>query len=97
GAPVEVSAAICASWARYAEGSDEQGAPFTIVDRYATELQQVASSQAADPLAFVRQEQFFGTVATDSRFTGHYLAALKSLHERGAKETVRRLAAHEAL
>lgn len=97
GAPVEVSAAICASWARYAEGSDEQGALFTIVDRFATELQQVASSHATDPLAFVRQEQFFGTVATDSRFTGHYLAALKSLHERGAKETVRRLAAHEAL
>lgn len=97
GAPVEVSAAICASWARYAEGSDEQGAPFAIVDRFATELQQVASSHAADPLAFVRQEQFFGTVATDSRFTRHYLAALKSLHERGARETVRRLAAHEAL
>ncbi len=97
GAPVEVSAAICASWARYAEGNDEHGDPFTIVDRFATDLQQVASSQATDPLAFVRQEQFFGTVATDSRFTRPYLAALNSLHEHGAKETVRRLAAHEAL
>ena len=97
GAPVEVSAAICASWARYAEGSDEQGAPLTIVDRFAAQLQQVANSQAADALAFVRQEQFFGPLAEDSRFTGHYLTALASLHEQGAKETVRRLAAHEAL
>ncbi|WP_101641938.1 mannitol dehydrogenase family protein [Brevibacterium antiquum] len=97
GAPVEVSAAICASWARYAEGSDEQGAAFTIVDRYGEELQQVARSQAEDALAFVRQEQFFGTLVDEPRFTGHYLAALASLHERGAKETVRRLAAHEKL
>ena len=97
GAPVEVSAAICASWARYAEGSDEQGAPFIIVDRFAAQLQQVATSQAADALAFVQQAQFFGTLADESRFTEHYLAALDSLHERGAKETVRRLAAHERL
>ncbi|SMY02975.1 mannitol 2-dehydrogenase [Brevibacterium antiquum CNRZ 918] len=97
GAPVEVSAAICASWARYAEGSDEQGAAFTIVDRFGEELQQVARSQAEDALAFVRQEQFFGTLVDEPRFTGHYLAALASLHERGAKETVRRLAAHEKL
>lgn len=97
GAPVEVSAAICASWARYAEGRDEQGAALRIVDRYANELQQVAQAQAADPLAFVRQEQFFGPIADDPRFTSAYLAALESLHARGAKETVRRLAAHEEL
>ncbi|GAA1562879.1 mannitol dehydrogenase family protein [Brevibacterium picturae] len=97
GAPVEVAAAICASWARYAEGRDEQGAALHIVDRYAEELQRVAQSQAADPLAFVRQVQFFGPLADDPRFTSAYLAALGSLHARGAKETVRRLAAHEEL
>ncbi|MDN6133301.1 mannitol dehydrogenase family protein [Brevibacterium sp.] len=97
GAPVEVAAAICASWARYAEGSDEQGAAFTIVDRFAEELQRVAKAQSADPLAFVRQGQFFGPVANDSHFAGPYLAALRSLHERGAKETVRRIAVHEKL
>src|SRR5699024_5887709 len=39
GHPVEVAAAICASWARYAEGHDETGGRFTIVDRYAEQLQ----------------------------------------------------------
>ena len=97
GHPIEVAAAICASWARYAEGHDETGGRFTIVDRYAERLQEVAGAQAEDPLAFVRQEQFFGGLAEEPRFTAPYLAALTSLHERGAKETVRRLAAHEPL
>lgn len=50
-----------------------------------------------DPLAFVRQDRFFGTLADDVDFTEPYLAALGSLHERGAAETARRLAAHEEL
>lgn len=97
GAPVAVSAAICASWARYAEGDDENGARFTIVDRYADRLQEVAGTQADDPLAFIAQAQFFGSLAEDHRFTEPYLRALRSLHERGAKETLRRLAGHEDL
>src|SRR5699024_1412575 len=97
GHPVEVAAAICASWARYAEGHDETGGRFTIVDRYAEQLQTVAATQAEDDLAFVRQEQFFGHLADQPRFTEPYRAALASLHERGAKETARRLAAPEPL
>lgn len=97
GHPVEVAAAICASWARYAEGHDETGGSFTIVDRCAERLQEVAGTQETDPLAFLRQEQFFGGLAEEPRFTEPYLAALTSLHERGAQETVRRLAAHEPL
>ncbi|WP_262775402.1 hypothetical protein [Brevibacterium permense] len=97
GHPIEVAAAICASWARYAEGHDETGGRFTIVDRYAKELQAVAATQEDDPLAFVRQEQFFGPLVEESRSTEPYLKALTSLHERGAKETARRLAVHEEL
>lgn len=97
GAPVEVSAAICASWARYDEGVDEAGAPIDVVDRYADELMAAAARQREDPLAFVRSEQFFGDLASREGFARPYLAALASLHERGAKETIRRLAAREAL
>jgi mannitol 2-dehydrogenase len=35
GRDVTLSAAIVASWARYAEGVDEQGEPITVVDRLA--------------------------------------------------------------
>lgn len=97
GAPVEVSAAICASWARYDEGVDEQGDPIDVVDRFASELRAAAARHSEDPLAFVRLEQFFGDLATREEFAAPYRAALASLHDRGAKETVRRLAAREAL
>ncbi|MGO3152637.1 MAG: mannitol dehydrogenase family protein [Galactobacter sp.] len=97
GAPVEVSAAICASWARYDEAVDETGAPIDVVDRFADELKAVAAAQGEDPLAFVSQERFFGDLAGQARFTQPYLAALALLHADGAKETVRRLAGHETL
>ena len=97
GAPVEVSAAICASWARYAQGSDEQGGDFDIVDRFAKQLQEIAAAEMTEPLAFIKQENFFGRLAQDPDFTQPYLAALSCLYEKGAAETVRRLAAHEAL
>lgn len=97
GDPVEVSAAICASWARYAEGTDETGGSFDIVDRFAAQLQTIAASQADHPLVFVEQEDFFGPLAKNPHFARPYLAALSSLHDKGATETVRRLAAHEEL
>lgn len=97
GASIEVSAAICASWARYAEGIDEQGNAIKVVDRYTAEVTAVARTQEEDPLAFVRQEQFFGDLAARPGFTEPYLTALASLHTRGAAETVRRLGDGEAL
>jgi mannitol 2-dehydrogenase len=97
GVPVPVSAAICASWARYAEGTGENGEAIGVVDRFAEDIRDVASRQAEDPLAFVRQDRFFGDLADREEFTGGYLAALGALHRYGAAEVVRRLADHEAL
>ena len=44
GRDVTLSAAV-ASWARYAEGVDEQGEPIEVVDRLADALQQIAARQ----------------------------------------------------
>lgn len=49
------------------------------------------------PKWLVRQEQFFGPLSEESRFSEPYLKALTSLHERGAKDTARSLAAREEL
>ena len=46
GRPVALSAAIVASWARYAEGVDESGEPIEVVDQFAEELVPLARSQA---------------------------------------------------
>lgn len=93
GRDIALSAAIVASWARYAEGVDESGNPIEVVDRVADQVRAAAAAQRQDPLAFLRQHDLFGDVAQDPRFTEPYLAALHSLHERGALATLKELTA----
>ncbi len=92
GRDVTLSAAVVASWARYAEGVDEQGEPIKVVDRLADTLQQIAAQQREDPLAFVKNQELFGHLATEPAFTEPYLNALNSLHTRGARATLEALA-----
>lgn len=87
------SAAIVASWARYAEGVDEDGAPIVVVDRLRDELVPLALAQREDPLAFLSNRTLFGTLADEPRFVRAYLDALESLIARGAHSTVVDLAA----
>ncbi len=93
GGEIDVSAAIVASWARYAEGVDEDGEPIEVVDRIAEERMAAASRQSEDPLAFVRNPDLFGDLADQPRFAEAYLRALESLHTKGAAATVAELAA----
>jgi mannitol 2-dehydrogenase len=88
GGEVARSAAVVASWARYAEGVDEQGAPIQVVDRLADRLTAAARRQREDPLAFLADRELFGDLVDDERFTTPYLAALASLHEVGARATL---------
>ncbi|MEY4310114.1 MAG: hypothetical protein RLZ71_40 [Actinomycetota bacterium] len=92
GGEVTLSAAIVASWARYAEGVDEQGAPINVVDPLKDQLIPIARSQRENPLAFIQNKALFGSLAEDPRFTEPYLAALNSLFEKGAKATFDELA-----
>ena len=85
---VTLSAAIVASWARYAEGVDEQGEPINVVDPLKDELIPIALSQRENPLAFIQNKQLFGNLSENEKFTAPYLAALESLFTRGAHETV---------
>ncbi len=88
GRDVTLSAAVVASWARYAEGVDELGEPIKVVDRLADTLQQTAAQQRVDPLAFVKNRELFGDLATEPGFTEPYLNALNSLHTAGARATL---------
>ena len=90
---VTLSAAVVASWARYAEGKDEQGEPIKVVDRLAETLQRIAAQQRDDVLAFVKNRELFGDLATEPAFTEPYLETLHWLHTRGARATLEGLAA----
>jgi mannitol 2-dehydrogenase len=92
GRPIRISAAIVASWARYAEGVDESGQPIQVVDRLADTLVPTARAQRTDPSAFLRNRELFGDLVDDERFVSAYQQALHSLHGRGARATVADLA-----
>ncbi|MEU4696237.1 mannitol dehydrogenase family protein [Nonomuraea dietziae] len=92
GGPVTRAAAVVASWARYAEGSDESGEPIVVVDRLGDRLMAAARAQRQRPTAFIEDRELFGDLADDERFVAPYLRALESLHAEGARATVRWLA-----
>ncbi|WP_102143302.1 mannitol dehydrogenase family protein [Mycobacterium hubeiense] len=91
GAPVRLSAATVASWARYAEGVDEEGRPIDVQDQLAQMLVPLARSQHENPLAFIQNTAVFGDLASHPRFVEAYLWALESLHTDGARATLQRL------
>jgi mannitol 2-dehydrogenase len=82
------SAAIVASWARYAEGVDEQGDPIEVVDRQRERLMTLAARQHDEPLAFLTNRELFGDLIEHERFVAAYRSALRSLHEQGARATL---------
>ncbi|MDQ2815424.1 MAG: mannitol dehydrogenase family protein [Actinomycetota bacterium] len=91
GGEIRRSAAVVASWARYAEGTDEQGEPIEVVDRLADSLVPLARRQGADPEAFIANRQLFGDLVDDDRFRAAYLSSLASLHAHGARATLESL------
>jgi mannitol 2-dehydrogenase len=91
GGPVQLSAATVASWARYAEGVDEQGEPIHVQDPLADTLVPLARSQREKPTAFIENTAVFGDLASQPRFVEAYLWALDSLHRDGARATLEKL------
>jgi mannitol 2-dehydrogenase len=91
GGEIKRSAAVVASWARYAEGVDEQGEPIEVVDRLADSLMRLARRQREDPDAFIANRDVFGDLVDDKRFVTAYRSALASLHQRGARATLESL------
>ena len=92
GRDVRLAAAVVASWARYAEGVDEEGQPIEIVDRLADQLKAIAGTQGTDPTAFIANRELFGDLIDEPAFVEPYVATLNSLRTRGARATLEALA-----
>ncbi|WP_037184101.1 mannitol dehydrogenase family protein [Rhodococcoides fascians] len=91
GGDIRLSTAVVASWARYAEGVDEQGQPIEIVDQLADTLIPIARKQHDDPTAFIANRTVFGDLIDNERFVTEYRTQLDSLHSEGARATLERL------
>jgi mannitol 2-dehydrogenase len=88
GGPITRSAAVVASWARDAEGVDENGAPHELDDDLAPQLQTAARRQRRHLTAFLDGNRaVFGDLADDPRFTAVYRSILRSLLDRGVRKT----------
>jgi mannitol 2-dehydrogenase len=88
GGAVRLSAAVCASWARYDEAIDEHGDAITVVDRFADELIGLAQAQRQDKTIFIRNEVLFGDLAGYPDFADAYVETLDSLFDRGSATTL---------
>jgi mannitol 2-dehydrogenase len=84
--------AVVASWARYAEGVDEEGEPIDVVDQLKETLVPLARRQRTEPLAFIANRDVFGDLVDNERFVMAYRSVLASLHDRGARATLEELA-----
>lgn len=93
GGEIKRSAAVVASWARYAEGVDEQGEAIDIVDRLREPLMAIATNNRTYPAAFAENRELFGDLADQPRFLNAYLKTLTSLHELGTRATLEALVA----
>ncbi|HJY96540.1 MAG TPA: mannitol dehydrogenase family protein, partial [Streptosporangiaceae bacterium] len=91
GGEIRRSAAVVASWARYAEGFDEAGQPIEVVDRLRDTLMRLARRQYEDPDAFIANREVFGDLVDQKPFVSAYRSALTSLHQRGARATLESL------
>ena len=88
GGPISHATAIVASWARYAEGVDEQGAPIEIVDRLADQVTAAARAYPQDPFAPLGIGQLFGDLVENERFQEVYGRISRQIHEDGAARTL---------
>jgi mannitol 2-dehydrogenase len=88
GGEIRRSAAVVASWARYAEGIDEHGEPIEVVDRLSSELVAIAQQQRERPLAFIENQSLFGDLAGNARFAAAYREALDQMHEVGTHRAI---------
>lgn len=88
---VRLAAATVASWARYAEGTNEWGEPFEVVDQLADSLVPIARTQYENPTAFIEITAVFGDLAQQPAFVQAYRWALESLHHKGARATLEAL------
>jgi mannitol 2-dehydrogenase len=88
GGEIRRSAAVVASWARYAEGFDEAGQPIEVVDRLRDTLMRLARRQYEDPDAFIANREVFGDLVDQKPFVSAYRSALTSLHQHGARATL---------
>lgn len=80
-------ALIVATWARFMEGSDDNGRPSPITDKREAELTEAALADRENPGVFL-DHPIFGGLGSESGFRAEYVAAKQTLLDEGVRAAV---------
>ncbi|RZU32146.1 mannitol dehydrogenase family protein [Blastococcus saxobsidens] len=90
GGPIDLAVLAVAAWARYAGGTDEDGAPIPVVDARLARLAPLLRQPDGDRLAVLAVGEIFGDLGADERFRRSYARAAELLDRFGAREATAR-------
>jgi mannitol 2-dehydrogenase len=88
GTPLDGLALSQALWARMCAGTREDGSIIEPNDPVWDGLQTAAAAAKADPQAWLRQRQFYGDIADDTRFATAFARWLRQLYAQGVEATL---------
>lgn len=89
GGPIEGLALELALWCRYCAATTQDGAPITVEDALAGQLEAAALAARAEPAAFLRLEAVFGDLGENMRLVQAFSRQLDSLWTNGVRATLR--------
>jgi len=82
GGSIKFATLVIAAWCYYSDKQvDQNEQPLEIIDAMQNELHSAASATSSDPLAFIKHEELFGTLAENERFTSEYTLLLQELYQ----------------
>lgn len=90
GAPVDGLALVAAFWCRYCAGTSESGREIAPNDGAAERLKAAAIEARENPQAFLALREIFGDIGAKPAYAAAFARALRSILERGTRETLRR-------
>lgn len=82
-------ALVSALWCRYSAGTTDSGKAIAFNDANAERLQAAALKAQDDPDAFLALSDIFGEVAGAALFRRRFAHALRTLYEKGTRETLK--------
>lgn len=92
GQPVELAAAIAASWAVFARGIDEAGEPIPMLDRQLSDVRRIATEAEGEPERFLTASvSIFGDLSTDPAFVVPFARAYRLMRDLGAQRALAEL------
>ncbi|MFK8161545.1 MAG: mannitol dehydrogenase family protein [Lewinella sp.] len=81
GGSIDYSVLIIAAWCYYSDThTDRFGNALEVIDEQREQLQKMAKKTKETPLAFLRQEELFGDLADNERFTARYIELVGRLY-----------------